>query len=230
MTLTELDRTIFEHIRRSLVTEGYLPDVTTFQNIDDYVAAKQAIVDSGLEVIELFGHGASDSRGKFGGNRITINRTGSETGATGGSPSEEFKRTGTGVGSTFTKIKYQDATKDISYEVRVIATSTLYERIAQDIIDYAFGERRYVLTVDEEGEFTADHVLLLNNGTVNLKSTEDYQEMMTKYEIKDVWVGRENITKTNIKALSSITFSLYLGREENSTEAIQIITVPEQND
>ena len=77
MTFDEIERAVFEVIRKKIVSLGYLPDIALYQPTDDvagYEAAKKAIRDSGKKIIDIKGVGDPKARGELDYNSIFINR------------------------------------------------------------------------------------------------------------------------------------------------------------
>jgi len=223
MTISEIDRMFFEVLRLRLVSGGFLPDVTLYANASAYEQAKQAIITANRQIIDLFGVGAGDSRATVIGNRITIDRIKQERGSIAGGTTEMVK-----TGQTWKEVQIDDFSRDLVYEIRVIARNANYFRVAEDIVNYEIGERRYLSTIGENGLPTPDKVLTEWTGSVDVSSTTEYLESMHRFVVSDVWLMKEKVLRTGIPALSSVDYFVYLKSSESNYHLNTSIQIKEQ--
>jgi len=193
MTITDIDRTIFELLRLELVAGGNLPDITTLSAKEDYQAAKDAIEsDETKELIDCMGVGPMDGKIGIRMNRINISREGKTVGATGGFPSIEFDLVSgvEGEGSAvYNKLFLPDSSRDIDYEIRIYCNKISSERIISSIIDRILGARRHLFIFDETVFSTDpnDAFLIELTNEVDIDSTE-LIEKVYKYRVVDVFI------------------------------------------
>ena len=116
VTLEEIDRTIYELIRKRLVADGYLPDIANYRTEKDYIEAKKQIEAQKGFVIELHGVGTPEARDERIICEITIDRKQIEAGMLGGETPQFKKDQNTGK---FTKEKIPAICSDVRYEIRV---------------------------------------------------------------------------------------------------------------
>ena len=200
----ELDRTFYEVLRLELVALGYLPDITQYTVESDYAAAKEAIVTSGKEVIELFGVGASIARDEKTNSKITIDRKSGGSGTIGSSGLFYYEPYTDGTQRKFRKMAYPDQTKNIRYEIRTIAKTRAYEVIMQDILYNLFDQKKYLNTIDVNTElFTDKKFLVKYEGDVDV-SVVRYKERMFSYLVPDIYVNNPKVNRSGIVPLTSV--------------------------
>lgn len=214
MRLSQADRTIYELLRVAIVDAGYLPDVTLFNNADDYKAAKQVITDSGKELIELFGVGAAEKRDVRSFCKIVINRKNVKRGSMGAVGLTMYDEVTVANVTTFKKTQMPDYSADVEYELRVICEKASYDRICFDIILSALGQTKYVKAFDDDAlvmDWDDDQNVLINSTILNMDlSQEDMIERMYRYEMVDCWVQAEKlISSGSIVPITSIEWCLY---------------------
>ena len=151
---SELDNGIFELIRLELVARGYLPDFVAAGSAAAYEAQKQAIRNSGKQVIECFNVGSWKSRGEKNSNNIVLDR---------GTPAPA--RTGVGKSldydlkqdeSGYEKSLPADVKWDISYRLSYFTQLAGYADIIEDVLRVCLGARKLVSTLDDNGVKTGE--------------------------------------------------------------------------
>lgn len=209
VSIHEIDRTVYESLRLSLVSGGFLPDITKYQTELAYNTAKDSIrTTKGL--IEVYGVGSSESRDAKETSKIIIDRMGMDVGVLGGYPASQFEPD---TGGKFKKRVLPDMTMDLNYDVRIITNSVKTERLMAEIIFAAFGVRKYV-PVAKEYNANSDEAILFNfNGDVDV-SASGMKERVYKYSAKDVWlrqhIGDTDIVRSQIAPLTSVLFQVSL--------------------
>ncbi len=212
----QLDRTIYELIRRELVSIGALPD-RKILSPTQYAQALSILRAEG-SLIELFGQGSLEARDKKEVSRITILRKNTQLGTLGANHISEFKPTLNEQDEvvSFDKMKQPTRSKNVVYEIRSIALSTQKERLMIQAISKALGFD-YVNLVDPitledvEGEL----VLLNMLGDVDV-SVMDFTERLFTYAFMDIWVDEAIVERGSIPPIQRITWDFTM--EEDISE------------
>lgn len=194
-TYEEIDRTLFERLRLKIVEYGYYPDITLYLgNPTGLKAAKDALRNSlpDKQLIELFGVGNAEARGKKTLNKITIDRKSTPKGTLGGFPEIEHEKVaGPGDTYTYTKRQLPDHTRDVLYEVRLHPSTAKFSRIMSDIVGEVFGIKRYMSPVKSNGAFDNTKSFFIEYESENDVSDEDMLETVIRYKVRDIFVAKE---------------------------------------
>ena len=139
-TRQEIEETLTNLIRQRAVDLGYLPDVTQFVgNPAGYKAARQAIIDSGKEIIDVFGIGSADERGEKKYHRITLNLRQYNNGSITHYGDSIYQDDGNG---NFNRVEGFASSRNILYDLRSSVSgpnATEYDRICLDLVMSALG-------------------------------------------------------------------------------------------
>jgi hypothetical protein len=213
-THEELDATVFHHIWRAVVDAGYLPDKLLAATATDYKNAKDALRSSlpnPKQLIEVFGVGTGESRGEKKSARITINRRGSDRGSLGGAPAFGFEAYDDGGETKYRKKRYPAFSENVTYDIRLIADNTHYERIMQGIILSSLGRREYlyVSDVENDGMLLNDALLVEFMNEVDV-SAPDMHERLLQYRITDVWLDQMQTVKEGIPPMNTVDWDVDL--------------------
>nr|DAJ85231.1 MAG TPA: hypothetical protein [Caudoviricetes sp.] len=202
VTLEEIDRTIYELIRKRLVDDGYLPEITNYTTEKDYIVAKKQIeVQKGF-VIEVHGVGTPEARDERIVCEITIDRKQIEAGSLGGETPQFIKDNVTGK---FTKEKIPAICSDVHYEIRVFSNSIHKERIAFQILMEIFTHRNYYPITETYNPDRDKWLLFTSRGSTDVSST-DVREHLFYYIAEDVWLGKLDTIRRDIAPMSSAHF------------------------
>ncbi len=232
MTLATIDRTIYETIRRVLVSSGNLPDITLATTAADYESARLAIQDNpNMELIDLYGVGSNESRGKKN-VRITVDRSGISPGQLGGGPATCFESYKDGNDEDkFRKYIYPEMSSDVSYSIRTIGTNTSIDRLLNSAVLTAFGHRRYLKEVVNDHTDLIDTFLIAFNGSSSINATE-WVENLFNYSVRDAWILTPILIQEDIIPINSVNFNygqLIDNKISNLTENIKTITDESNN-
>lgn len=204
-TYEQLDRTIYEHIRRELVTAGVLPD-RKLLTAKQYAIAKQALKTAG-NLIDVFGSGSSEARDRKEVDRITILRKNTQRGSLGSKGVFYFEAQkdvdDNIVG--YTKTKPPTGNKNVIYEIRIIAVTAKSERIMITAVNDALGYGDYINIVDPitlEGIEDKMEFLAIA-GDVDV-STTDFMERLITYQFTEVWVDASKVISTTVKPILEV--------------------------
>lgn len=230
-TQAEVDRTLYEHLRRAVVVAGYLPDIAGFSDPAAYKAAriqlKSELGEHG-RLIDIMGIAVRSDREAESACKVVIDCKEDSPGQLGGFPVTFYEKTvDAGADSKFSKKFYPDRSSDINYELRSVADSAKYDRIIRTIIKNTFKGRRYFKTVDEDGDFTEKEVFIESMGSVLVSSKDsrgadlssrDAIERVFRFVVRDVFLEEPEELYTDIPVLSTVEYFVYLSTlpiEEN---------------
>jgi hypothetical protein len=185
MTLTEVDRTLYEHLRLALVAAGYLPDITAYVNSTAYAAALKALADAG-GLVELKGVGHREERDEIVPTRVVIDYSDSSPGSFSGFPEYLYERVGAGVDSTFNKFAFSEEVKDIQYDIRVISANRAQDRLVHNVINSVLGFRKYLSGWSETSQALDGEKLLLTQQDDRYINGTKYIEHRYIYIARDV--------------------------------------------
>lgn len=210
VTFDEIDRLFFEYLRRVVVDLGYLPDKRTFSTVAEYNAAKdtmRAALSEPKQLIEIFGVGSSESKDQKTMSKFVISRIGSEGGNIGGSPADELIQYQSDP-NLFRVEQYPDKSENLLYEVRQITNNTKYDRILGAALRRAFGKRRYLKTVNDEGIFNDHTVLVEYTGEVDV-SAADYMERVSRFRVWDLFIEEPLVIRDGIPEMTTIEGGIF---------------------
>lgn len=202
MTLADIDRTIFEALRKAVVAEGFLPDITLYADGRSYQTAVEDLAQNlkFKQPIYVLGVGAENSRDDKRPNRFVIDRMPLEPGTLGSFGVVNFAENEDGT--SFTKKESDSTTYDIKYEIRCISNSTYYDRIMQTILLTTFNKISYQFLV--QGSIVTDEVILVRHlGAADMKAG-DLLESIYTYQAEDIFITDGRTLDDNIKKINRI--------------------------
>lgn len=214
VTYEELDRIFYERIRLALVESGLLPDITLYSDITAWQAARATLRTSLLldrkVMVDVLGVGSWDDKGEKADARIVIMRGSRTPGSIGGSPSTFMESyIDAGGNRKFRKYKAPDSSDNLAYEIRTSTNDTETDKVMSRLMDKAFGRRRYLPTIDEQGKPTLKDVLVISTGTFDF-TEQRYIERAFRYLIEDVFLQEPELIQDNIPVLTSLSIGVSL--------------------
>jgi hypothetical protein len=214
ITYDELDRGIFEPLRKAVVLAGLMPDVTLAANPDAYAISRTnlraSLATANLSLVEVFGVGSFNARNAATDSRIVIDRHVENKGTIGGWGTTYLEKTsGTGVNSIFTKKRNPSSSDDITYAIRTICKNTDMDRIMAGLLKSIIGQLGFLYGVDSSGNNIPDKVFEINYvGMVDV-SVKEYMERVYKFTAMDVFLEPETIVQTGIPVMTTVNFGIY---------------------
>ena len=204
MALENVDRGIFQQLRRRVVLEGYLPDIKNYVGgtAEDYVQAKVTLKE-GLPdktLIEVFGIGSSDSREEKTDCKIVVDRVGMKKGDV--SYTDEVFYVAN-ANNKFDKMRMPDTAFDVEYEVRIIGNTAKFDRIMHNIVFYALGSKKYIKFVDDDGEDTVGGFLLMFTGFLDI-TKDKFIERLFRFTAKNVFLTDAELIKADVPKLTQV--------------------------
>lgn len=223
--LAEIDRGIFEAIRLVLVNAGYLPNRATVGSVGAFNTAKQAIIASGKEVIEVFGVGNYKDRQDIKNNKIVIDRTGGRLGSIGGMGNTYFEQTATDV---FDEYAYPSQTRDIDYQITYICSSTKYDRILNGLITSVIYEKGFLKGIKADGTPTADafHYSLDDEKD---NSDGEYIERVFRLTVNEVFVGLPRKVNEGVVTVKHIGIEIKAGKDLANADTANTLNIDFEN-
>lgn len=201
LSLAQIDRGVFHAIRKQIVLAGYFPDILLFQpsttpNKTAFQAAKDAIIASGKELIEVYGVGDNSSRDGLINNKITIDRDIPRIADIGFFGNIEFLPNGdpSNPATTYTKTQAPEFTYKITYNVTYWCTSTKYDRILESIVRKALG-KSYLTPYEEDGSKTATIFNWMAESNPMNMIDEKYIERVYKFTAGEVLLDDNTIAE-----------------------------------
>jgi len=211
MKIEEIDRGIFEALRKAAVEHGYLPDKTNFQTQQAYEAAKDTLRDQvpTKSLVEIFGVGSPKDRGDKQDGAIYINRDVPTKGGIGAFGLVKFEKVGSGESATFNKFRYPDGNYDIMYSLRVLTSNTLMNRITMSILMNTLPSMGYMVAVDENGaEIEQGGFTVVQQGGSSDLGGKGHIEELHKYEVQDVWITDFKLIRQGVPQLKEVRSKL----------------------
>ena len=196
MTLENLDRTLFELIRKEVVRRGYLPDwslitgATLESRQKAYQIAKNELSSAmNRQLIDVFTVTSGEFKDAKSKYRIAIERK-QETQGTQFSFDAPYK------------------TSNIEYDVRVISETVEYERLMQNIVKSCF-QIGYIAPYDSNTKtFESNRIIQMNsNGIIPINATTNL-EILMRYTCIDVWIHYDSVECVKTPLLSTVEFEI----------------------
>jgi hypothetical protein len=205
--IAEVDRAVEIALRNQVVKMGYWPDPAPFLANDDnegFEAAKAAMIEAGVPLIQVYGTGAGEDRGELMANNIIIDRKAAGFGDTAFAQGIHFEQYTSGGSQFFRKVKTAEITNDFGYEIRFLAEDIALDRVISRIIMGALSVRTYLYGIKEDLTVTNHGFWFMSDGASHDLSGEDYLERMWRYTAKDVVATPSTVLKSGISPIKTI--------------------------
>ena len=218
-TFAQIDRAFEIALRKTIVGLGYYPDPVAFiGNPVGYQAAKQAIIDSGKQLIEVYGVGHLRDRGQLKQNNIIIDRVRVGKGSIGFSQPFFHEAYVDAQGKNmFRKVQVGEGTKSMTYEIRFVAYNTEYDRLINEIVDATFDNRAYVNGINPDLSKTADKFLVTQDSDQVDLSGDSFIERLWRYNVEDVILKQNQTITERISPILEMQLGLMVDTEEAGT-------------
>lgn len=193
LTLEEIDRAIYNHLRIGLVTYECLPDISQYSTDESYQTARAVIKgkekDYGTPLVDIYGIGTGETREATDENKIVIDRNGIGSGSIGGNYTKRFEK----VENKWSKKQNPDGSINLDYEVRTLTNKTSYDRLLTSLIFSILGTSRYIPVFLNYTTQTDKLFFLSYEGSVNVSSTIDTIERLHRFTVVDVFLQQPDI-------------------------------------
>jgi hypothetical protein len=198
--LQELDRAFYDCLRRELVKNNYLPDISVLSKADFLLQLKAMIESPNSKVIEIFGVGDVKSRGKVDVNKIVIDRIDVSPADFGAYNTKHYQRTSS---TTYKKLARPAMAYNLTYQVGYVTDSTREDRKLMNMILFIFGAMGCKNGIKED--FTKTENFFAYKQT-DFKDNSDgnYIERIFRYAVENVFISPDSVESENIGVLIDI--------------------------
>lgn len=215
ITVSDIDNGIYEKLRKETVRLGYLPDIALYQppnpaNEAAYEAARQAIINSGKEIIEVFNVGNSDDRDGITKNKIIVDRSAPEKGNISFHNVEKLVPVGDpeDPATKYKKVKLPAFSYFITYQITYICVKSKYDYIIQDILRKALLNFTYLKGYDDNGTELSEGFNIMYMTTID-QSDAKFVERIYRFRVGEVILDNyeeedEYILQSNISQITDI--------------------------
>lgn len=203
-TYKELDNSIFEHIRREVVAQGYYPNLVLFQptnptNINLFNTALNTIKGTGKTPINTVGNMVFKDKGEMKLNTLYIHRVSKNKGSIAMFDTQAVRTDGLTTApnnsTTYSVIESKGFTQDIQYEIRFVSKTQADTDLMSNIIQLAltFGRDYFnIYDLDTNSIVPNKQMLLEFEGEQDLNIFE-YKEIIFRFSVLDAWIVTNNI-------------------------------------
>lgn len=215
MTITQIDRGIYETIRESLISFGLLVDIRNYvagqeeQYKEDKKTLNVSLKTTNKTIIEIFGVGSSQDRGEKNISRITIDRKHIQDGSFGvGSAKVYEKYTNNQNEEKYRKLGFpSQKAKSISYDIRIITNSITMERVMLDFLNILFKDFAMIKT-RLDGNIEGESFELIKQDTISIPTKQDWVEWLFTFKTSDIFINDMIVEKEEIAPTNTTTFNI----------------------
>lgn len=225
-----VERSIFEELRKLLVAEGYLPNITNYtmgspSSTAQYHAALEAIVTAKKFAAEVFGHSSSQEKGIKRVPRIAIIPRRILPGDTG-APPEGYITEDPLDPDNFVKIVTSAEAANFQLDIHLVSSTAVQDRFLNAILSKAIGQKRYLKFYDDPTQ----RFFIKQYNYYDLPDTmEGVEEKVYSYEVSDLYLYEE-IVNNRIVPTIEITMNTTLLALETKFTADGHLIGPFEND
>lgn len=200
-----IEKTIYEHLRKALITRGYLLDITLYNDPVVYDAALDALHTtlelSGLSVIMIKGNTLEEFKYKKIMSYFSIESVEIEGGGIGSAGCTVITDNGN---STYKEEGLPETTVNVSLRVRIVSNSIKVYRLMRTILLEVLGYSKAIPSITDAFTLTGPVFLLLNNGTAELIT--DFKESVTVFTAMDIWPTQFTLIEASIPRLTELDY------------------------
>lgn len=218
-----IEDSIFHWIRKKIVEEGYLPDITTYPNTDlgtaNYNLAKKNILAGPKKFcIEIFNTGSSQSKPALGVPRMVLRHRLNLPGGLGSPDGPNYYLTNGDPqnGGSYTVVRFPGRTTDLYYDIHLVSNTAKQNVILHAIVEACLRGARYLPFYDNEQEhFYIQHISHRDYPN----TTEGIIENIYTFKISDIYMiepqpffsdGPDGPIPQIIAPITCINFGVYL--------------------
>lgn len=211
----EVTRGIVKRLEKIISNEGYLPDRDDFvpssdpQNKIAYQAAKDAIVNSGKKIIEVYSNGTPNDRMDVNEPCFWVDHRYVEGGDVGFGHTicivPDVVDENNPENNTFKKVREPDHLQDIEYEIRFVADDVSYYRECTEILVRAFGERAFVYGANDDRTLMDKGFWFFKDGVPLEVANKNGMERVYRFQAKDIILGVSEEIEQNIPSINTIS-------------------------
>lgn len=216
MKIQYIDNAVFEVLRKALVENSYLPDITTYTDIADFEAQKEVLrqAQTDKQIIDICGVGTAYAHGKKTTCKIIIDRKREYDGYIGATGTNFYQKyIDTENKNKFKKMLMPANSKNIEYEIRIVSNNIKKERIMKELIDNAIGSYSNLKCVDEDGNETDDTFVIKRTDLIKVATIDNITEWVFDYLVRDVFVEEPKLVTDAIAELIEVNTILITDNE-----------------
>lgn len=214
--LAHIDNGIELKVRSVVEGLDYWPNQTQFFLDDDasgFESSLEAMIANNSTLIKVFGPGSYSDRENVVENNIVISRTNVGEGDIGFSSPTDYEEYDDNGVIKYRRVKTEEGTKNIEYEVRYITKKNNIDQILNDIILKSFSSRKFIygynitespnlITKTEEGFW------IFRNGDPVDVSGGNYIERIYRFRVVDICLEETEILYDGIVQATKFTVGL----------------------
>ena len=211
-----VELTVFHNLRTEIVSQGYLPDITTYANSEAgytaYKAALTAIANSSKNfAVEVYNNSNPDYKGLAKLPRIVMISELMVPGEIGANGTYEYQVT---AGETFSKLYRPPQTVDFAFNLHVIADNAPQLRVMNAMIANSLPLRGYIPAFLRTGLNSSVFNFFIENISATplpILRTENFaaMEYVYRYQVKDIFLTEYQQKIANIPALQELLVKYY---------------------
>lgn len=200
--LSQLDRAFYDYLRRGLVENGYLPDISMLSEAD--YKTQMMSMTANQKVIEIFGVGSIKARGKVDVNKIVIDRIDLSVADIAGTHTKYHKRTSA---TSYQRLSRPSGTYNVTYQVGYVTDNTTEDRKILDLILSTFGTIGCKNGINEDFSKTENYFHYKQTDFKD-RSDGDYFEKVFRYTVSNVFIYSDTVEEENIGVLKDIDIEI----------------------
>lgn len=212
LTIDDIDKSIYEHLRKEVVRLGYLPDILGA----DYEAQREAIRASKGQLIDVFAPAPWQSRDMKELSRFVIDRVDTLKGKLFGGGTVEERIVENGV-ERIKVYKMPENSRTLVYEVRFATDNADYELLAHDIVAKVFGMIKRLPCLSERLGTEGLDFRVVWKGEYNASRYDFYERVFT-FHVEDLFLDMH--IKEDERTFSPIIEIRVDIEENNQTQTI----------
>ena len=206
----DIERSIFEAIRKALVTLGYTPDASTITNPSVYDSEQAAIKASKGFSVEPYGHSGPQAKGTKKVPRIAMQSRRIIPGELGNPPGYERSKNPLDPDNYVFKTTAAE-TSHIQIDIHLVSDTAEQDRTLNSIISSALGVKRYLTFYNSPKEY----FFLEQYNYYDIPDTiEGILENVYSYEVKDLYLFDGDLITENAAKIKEITLETALSKSE----------------
>lgn len=211
-----VELTLFHAIRTEVVSQGYLPDITTFANTqagsDAYYAAINAIATGAKGfAVEVFNNSNPEYKGLKKIPRIVLLSEMYMPGDVGGTGNRYYVEKKVNGNTVYDVYSRPPQTVDFSFSIHLVCDSAVQYRVLVAMLANAIPLRGYIPAFKRTGLNSDDFNFFIQNiSFADLPVTsEAVMEYVLRYEVKDVLLVEYISLIETVPALKEIIMDMY---------------------
>jgi hypothetical protein len=196
-----IERSLYETLRKSCVSAGYLPDIELYPNTsvgwNDYQEAIKQIKRNKGFAIEVFNHSSMHNYGEKKVPRFVIHTVKFLSGGVGGPPGYQLEKNE--LTGQFNKIEIPTLVHDMYVDIYLTSNSAAQDRVLHSIIAATFNIRKYIRFYDDLDPASLQRFLLLEINERNIPElTSGLIERAYTYQILDLYTWGCPVVGTSV--------------------------------